>query len=582
MGSSPCIPQHDSNSVQRAAAIAAQLRWYPYTWHRPEQVATAYQMPKSEGFPASAGVRFVGVQLALKGHELGKALERHLEEARVAFAAQPGGGGLLARGEHFLRAWRQMRADEANRRGTPEHCAQLFSADAQPPLLRQYLAHPALRDQLHAWQRLGGSNPLQLRQATRIPDGFAVTDRDFARAVGEGDSLEAARREGRLFVGDWTMLHGMPTGSVEGERKYLYGPWALYLQSRGGAFLPVAIQCAPMPGPRHPVYTPADGALWEMAKLVVQCADTQVQALHLHLGRCHFVMEAFTLATQRQLASTHPVRVLLAPSMEFTLAINGMVRDTLMLPGGNMSTLLAPTYFQCMDLVTRSVQSFDLAASLPTADLAARGVGDRDSLPVYPWRDDALDIWTCIHDFVSAYLALYYASDAEVDGDVEIRAWAGDMRAQFGGRLSVPVPQTRAALADVVSYIMFVGGPLHSVANDSQFDNMAFAPNMPTALYAPAPGPGTVDADAALAAMYLPESMAVLQYGFFWEQTQLKENRIGQYRDDAFSDPRVAPLVSGFQADLMRMEQRVQARNSERLLPFTWLMPSTMTASIHA
>lgn len=583
LAASPCIPQRDGDATQRAAAIGAQLDHYPYTWHRPEQVATAYRFPKADGFPASAGIRFMGAQLALKEHELGKALQRHFTDLRSAYAAHAdAGGGWFATGQRWLQAWNEAQAEPKRRRATPEVCASLFDHDQRPPLLRKYLDDPGLRDALHAWQRLAGSNPLQIRLARQIPESFAVTPADFARAVGDGDSLEAAAAEDRLYIGDWTPLHGLPTGSLDGQQKYLYGPWALYLRSRAGAFLPIAIQCGPTPGPQCPIYTPADGALWEMAKLVVQNADTQIQALHLHLGRCHFVMEAFTLATMRQLAVTHPVRILLAPSMEFTLAINAMVRDKLMMPGANMSTLLSPKYFECMALVTRSVQTFELASSLPDADIAARGVGDPEALPEYPWRDDSLDIWACIHAFVTAYVQLYYDSDGDVDNDLEVRAWADDMRAHFGGRLSVATPQTRAALADLISYLMFVGGPLHAVANYSQFDNMSFAPNMPTALYGAAPSPDLADPQAALAAMYMPESMAVLQYGFFWEQTQLKENLIGQYPEGSFTDPRVADLVNAFQESLAAMEQRVIQRNAQRLLPFTWLLPSTMTASIHS
>lgn len=542
------IPQKDPRAYERQAQIEAQLEQYAYTWHRPEGVASTVEVPKSERFGAHAVIRFAGVKLALGGHNVATEGERHIDGAR-------------------------------ERRGTPGVCASYFAERERTAFLEKYLEDAALHDPLHAWQRVGGSNPLTIRRARTLPDDFPVTPEHFARAVGDGDTLDAARADGRLYLGDWTELEGTPTGAAHGEAKHLYGPWALYVQSRGGELLPVAIQCRPKPGAHAPIYTPADGAAWEMAKLVVQCADTHLQTLHFHLGRCHFLMEAFTLATMRCLPDRHPVKAILRPSMQYTLAINTSVRDELMVPGGDMAKLLAPTFHQCVELVRRSVKTFDLRASLPPADVALRDVGD---LTPYPWRDDALDVWRALRAFVGDYLGLYYDRDEDVREDAELAAWTEDMRSPWGGRIDAPAPTDRAALADLVAYILYVAGPQHSVINYAQFDNMAFAPNMPTALYGPPPAPATGEGVDALHRLYMPEAAARLQYGFFYEQSQLQENTLGRYADDAFDDPRVAPVVGAFQRDLAEVEARVVERNRHRLVPFTCLLPSAIRASIHS
>lgn len=543
-----CIPQKDPRAHERQALVEAQREQYAYTWHRPEGVASAVEVPKLDRFGAQTVIRFAGVKVALSAHDVVTAGERQVDGVR-------------------------------ERRGTPEVCASYFAARKRTAFLEKYLEDPSLHDRLHAWQRVAGSNPLTIRRARALPDDFPVTQDHFARAVGDGDTLDAARADGRLYLGDWTALEGTPTAAAHGELKHLYGPWALYVQSRGGELLPVAIQCRPKPGADAPIYTPADGAAWEMAKLVVQCADTHVQALHFHVGRCHFLMEAFTLATMRRLPDRHPVKALLRPSMQYTLAINAAVRDELMVPGGNMDSLLAPTYPQCVELVRRSVTSFDLKTSLPPADVALRDVGD---LTPYPWRDDALDVWRALRSFVGDYLGLYYDRDEDVRDDPELAAWTEDMRSPWGGRLDVPAPTDRAGLADLVAYVLYVAGPQHSVINYAQFDNMAFAPNMPTALYGPPPSPATGEDVDALHRLYLPEAAARLQYGFFYEQSQLHENTLGRYAADAFDDPRVAPVVGAFQRDLAEVEARIVERNRHRLVPFTCLLPSAIRASIHS
>lgn len=44
--------------------------------------------------------------------------------------------------------------------------------------------------------------------------------------------------------------------------------------------------------------------------------------MFVHLAQTHLVSEAFCLATQRTLAPSHPLHVLLAPHFEGTLFIN--------------------------------------------------------------------------------------------------------------------------------------------------------------------------------------------------------------------------------------------------------------------
>jgi len=563
------LPQSDPDPAAREAERAAQRQTYRYTWHRPEGVATAAEVPKADGFSAGVGVRFAGVTARVKAHEVESSVGGALD--RVAAAAS------ASAGEPWLKRWagavKKVAEGEDDPRATPEVALSFF--DERPPFVAQLADHPEQADRLFAWQRLGGSNPMALR-ACEAPG--AVSDAHFAAAMAaagiDGDSLGTARDEGRLFEADWTWLEGARTGALDGRDKHVHPARALFVQ-QPRAFLPVSVEVA------DAVFTPGDGTAWEVAKLAAQCADLHEQALVWHLARCHFQMDAFALATLRQLADAHPVKVLLRPHLQYTLAINGQVRDNLMKPGEDLETLLATTLGQSLWAVSDAVAAFDYPTALPPNDVEARGIGDPTRLVHCPWRDDGLDVWGAIRDFVSTYLALYYASDADVEADREVRDWALDLRAHFGGRLrSVLVPTDRDALADLVSFVIWTAGPLHTVCNYSQFEYMSYAPNLPTALYGPAPRPGASEAD--LHAQYLPRGQGMTQWAFFYEQTQLTENHLGAYPSGTFDDARVPPLVSSFVGALNAVETRIGERNATRPASYDWLRPSRITASIHS
>ncbi|MDX1344204.1 MAG: hypothetical protein R3227_17660 [Reinekea sp.] len=68
-------------------------------------------------------------------------------------------------------------------------------------------------------------------------------------------------------------------------------------------------------------YTPADGALWSMAKLHFQAAATFLLPGRFH-GNIHFGLPCVAAASLHQLPKTSVLRQLLAPHFRFTLRIN--------------------------------------------------------------------------------------------------------------------------------------------------------------------------------------------------------------------------------------------------------------------
>ncbi len=114
-------------------------------------------------------------------------------------------------------------------------------------------------------------------------------------------------------------------------------------------------------------------------------------------------------------------------------------------------------------------------------------VDDTSLLPDYPYRDDALLLWQATETYVKDYLSLYYTSDADVNEDTELQAWARKLMSSEGGGIKKLVSDgeldTLAKLVEVVTQIIFVAGPQHAAVNYPQYDYLAFSPNIPLAGY---------------------------------------------------------------------------------------------------
>ncbi|MFN6069425.1 MAG: lipoxygenase family protein, partial [Pseudanabaena sp.] len=131
----------------------------------------------------------------------------------------------------------------------------------------------------------------------------------------------------------------------------------------------------------------------------------------------HLVIEPFVIATNRQLASNHPLYILLKPHFQGTLAINDAAQSGLISPGGTVDKLLAGTIGSARALSVHGVKTFNFNESLLPIALKKRGVDDPSLLPDYPYRDDALLIWEAISTWVKNYLSIYYANDNDIFKD---------------------------------------------------------------------------------------------------------------------------------------------------------------------
>ena len=426
-----------------------------------------------------------------------------------------------------------------------------------------------------------------LRRLDRLPAYLLpVGDAHVARALGrEGVGVAQALSEGRLYVADYAAFAGLRGGTTDGMAKYVWAPVALFVAHAGG-LAPVAIQVGGHAGGAESLVGPWEEARWMLARTVVQAVDESHQGVITHVGVCHMVIQRFILAARRQLAPWHPLMRLLAPHFENTLAVNQVARKSVLSPGGTQDRLLAPLLEDQLALLTRSVADVDLASLDPTIELSRRGVHETECLPVYPFRDDSLPIFHATRDFVAGYLSLYYASDADVAADPELAAFVAEIGAPDGGRLPRMMAgvrvETVADVVDLAARIVFRATTFHAALNDASYDWVSFAPNMPCAAFAPFPPAGTAIADDALIRMLPSVSLSWEVITATYNVAEIGKNRLGRYDDAHFGDPRVSPLVELFQGRLAAIEAETIEKNAGRLVPYEYLLPSRITASINA
>jgi arachidonate 15-lipoxygenase len=213
-------------------------------------------------------------------------------------------------------------------------------------------------------------------------------------------------------------------------------------------------------------------------------------------------------------------------------------------------------------------------------------VDDVTRLPVYPYRDDALDLWDAIERFVGEYVALYYRDADAVADDVELLAWATELGSQDGARLGViKPPETPTELVDLLTFFIFTASAQHSALNYTQWPFMGYVPSMPAAAYAPladqAHSRRVADFDREYIEMLPTYSQAAGQINLLYLLSGIRYNHLGEYLPCHFHDLRVVPVLRRFKERLAKVETDSRGRDQSRPVTYPYLFPSNVAQSVH-
>lgn len=467
-------------------------------------------------------------------------------------------------------------------------CIRPKSLDDYADLFRK-IGLPAIHrdfrdDRVFADMRVAGPNPLMIQRVRRLDDRFPVTEAHFHRAL-PNDSLAAAADEGRLYLADFALLNVLEPGNFPCGNKYAYAPLALFaVNKQSRELVPVAIQCGQTPGPEMPIFTKDDGYNWLIAKTIVEIADGNVHEAVSHLGRTHLFVEPFVIATYRRLGKNHPLGRLLRPHFEGTLAINDAAQAYLIAPQGGVDKLTCGTIESTRTLVVKGLEDYLFNHAMLPLSLKARGVDDKELLPNYPFRDDAMLYWDAIHTWVTDYLTIYYPSDADVAQDVELKTWFEELIANDGGRVRGlglnGALATRAYLADVATLIIYTGSVQHAAVNFPQYDLMSYTLNMPLAGYAPPPKSKTGATEQDFLNLLPPLDMALMQLDLGYILGTVHYTQLGHYRSCYFRNPRTMLPLAKFAKQLKQIGDTITERNQTRRR-YDFLLPGGIPQSIN-
>ncbi|HLM45270.1 MAG TPA: lipoxygenase family protein [Myxococcaceae bacterium] len=482
-----------------------------------------------------------------------------------------------------------MDAVLAQPKGRPSSLQDYYNLFTTQPL--PWAASVFQQDDTFGYMRVAGFNPLVIQKATTLEQTLGLTDAQLQAMLGQGDSVQQALAEGRLFLADYKALARVINGNFPSGPKYVYAPRALFGLPRGSGprqLAPLGIRCG-QDSSIHPLYTPADAEAWAQAKTAVSVADFNHHELVSHLGHTHLLVEPFVIATHRQLPDSHPVSLLLRPHFEGTLFINNAAQAKLIAPGGDVDMLLGGT-IQASRVV--SVQSlledpdYDFNKGMLHQDLKRRGV--MDEALAYPYRDDALLVWGAIEQWVRDYVGHHYRSDAAVQQDAALQAWSAELVAQDGGRVKgfgedgVPGKLTTVEyLVQTLTMLIFTGSAQHAAVNFAQAGLMTFTPIAPGAGYRAAP---TSRADASLNPwldQFPPLDRAAQQLDFLTLLGGVYDTKLGDYPLFWFKEPLLIPSLHRFHKELERIGTVIEERNKSRPGPYPYFTPSLIPQSIN-
>ncbi|QLE44179.1 lipoxygenase [Nostoc sp. C052] len=443
-------------------------------------------------------------------------------------------------------------------------------------------------DLVFAYMQVAGPNPLMLQKVSEQEQLLQITNEQYQQIIGTSDSLEVAKKEGRLYKADYSKLKNMENGNFPNRQKYIYSPLALFAvppsSSSSRSLIPVAIQYQP----QDPVFTPLNGDNWAIAKSIVQMADSNYHELVSHLGRTHLFIEPFVIATKRRLPASHHLRILLEPHFEGTILINYGAHKILIAPGREVDAILASKIESDRQLTVEAAQDYlhhfnDLI--FPQI-LANRGVNNTSQLPEYPYRDDGLLIWNAIHKWVRAYLSSYYTNEQQILADQALQNWAKELISEQGGRLQnfgediSGTIKTLDYLIDAVSTIIFIASAQHAAVNFPQSQLMTYAPAFPLAVYSPAPT--NLDQPGDFMRILPPLDQAKTQLKLTYLLGSVYYTQLGQYSNSYFkSKPELSSALLAFQNELKGIEQEINQKNSKRIMPYKFLLPSQIPQSIN-
>ncbi len=384
------------------------------------------------------------------------------------------------------------------------------------------------------------------------------TDAAFARQIVQGPTAPILERRGSEFVVDTTMLAGLPRWPGTSP----LGVLTVIDFGSDGEPHPVRIELE-----GGEIVRPVDGERWRIAKLVAAAAMQTWVVVGPHLMHTHF-LTAGALATLclEDLPPDHAVRLLMAPHILGTLAVNHRAGRTLLGPHGNVQAVYSFPWPSVQTLVARAIAAFDPVQFDPPMALRARGLTEIAEAGHYPYGQDALLLWEAIHAHTQGWIAAAYADDAALRSDADLsRFLARAPRFIPGG---IPA-SSRTELSRSLARMIFAVTGHHKLVGGISLEFLTHPYFMPHRV-----GEGTT-VEAVVPWREETEANLAAKYGTTYRTWRLVADW-SHFMPDAASGARMAQ----FQSALHAVGATIDERNRSRRWPFPHLHPDGLESSV--
>ncbi|XP_034051046.1 hydroperoxide isomerase ALOXE3-like [Thalassophryne amazonica] len=216
-------------------------------------------------------------------------------------------------------------------------------------------------------------------------------------------------------------------------------------------------------------------------------------------------------------------------------------------------------------------------------NITARGL---ESVPNFYYRDDGLKLWSIINSFVQGVVEYYYPSDSEVCRDSELQEWISEIFTHgFSGNKASGVPASFHTVEDLTKFItmvIFTASAQHAAVNSGQFDYYSWPPNC-SLLLRKAPPTTKGQSNMKTILETLPNVGETVRFVSMVWQLSAKYTDIvplGSYPTERFDEAVPKQLIKEFAAALSILSETIVRRNSELVVPYTYLNPANIENSV--
>jgi hypothetical protein len=203
---------------------------------------------------------------------------------------------------------------------------------------------------------------------------------------------------------------------------------------------------------RGKTYTPED-AQWDRVRYTVMSTALMAVVVANHTIHVHMLNAALvSVKTRVILPVDHPIYRFLRPFTIKTVAINEHARFSILGRSGILNHGMAIEYEELKKLYKRAAAEYrhrplpEIFARDGLKELAA-GDCERD----FPYVYEGGQVWGIIERFVEAYVGLYFADDAAVQGDAKLVRWYEEIRKGMPATAGLDAALTRKGLVDFVA-----------------------------------------------------------------------------------------------------------------------------------